>query len=124
MILPGRLKLPTDGCPAFINATPDSAADITQQGDAAWIGAFGSSHYQPKIVQLSGHPQWNAASSVVFGFAPVKRCTVKSAAGTAAQALIDKHFFTCSNFNSPGKRLTGAAPWNRIGSGYRTASIL
>lgn len=105
MVLPGRLKLPAYGSPAFIYTAPDAAADIAQQRNAAGAGAFSSSHRQSKIVQLFGHLQWNSAGGVVFGFAPVKGCPVKGAAGTAAQALIDNHFLHLFEFQQPRQEI-------------------
>ena len=101
MILPGRFKLPADGCPAFIYTAADAATDIAQQGDTAGVDAFGSSHHQSKIVQLFGHLQWNSAGGLVFGFTPVKGSPVKGAAGAAAQAHIDNHFVHLFKFQQP-----------------------
>ena len=100
VVLPGRLELSTGRWTAVIDTAPNAAADIAQQCDTTGSSAFGPNHNQSKIIQLFGHLQRDPTNSVVFGFAPVKGCPVKSAACTTTQTRIDAHWLHICRFQS------------------------
>lgn len=87
-VFPARGKIPARRGTQGINSAGHSLPDFTLQGTATWPAVVGTAHGPQHGAYLHGHRGRYPAAGCIIGLRPVKRSTVKRAAGATQQTRI------------------------------------